>query len=76
MGNFFANILQNAAKALGAVESITAVAEDELASVALGVSSYESGAPVVLGSVSAEGKPGKIVAVVTGGAASKALGLE
>jgi hypothetical protein len=75
MSNFLANIFQNVAKALGAVESIDAVAENELAANALGISSYESGSPVVLGSVSVEGNAGKIVAVMTGGASSIALGL-
>jgi hypothetical protein len=75
MANFLANILQNVAKALGAVESIDAVAETELAAVALGFSSYEAGAPVVLGQLSVEGKSGKIVAVMNGGSASIALGL-
>jgi hypothetical protein len=75
MSNFLANFLQTAAKALGAVDTIQSLAEVELAAVARGISAYEAGAPVVLGSVSAEGKPGSIVAVATGGSASIALGL-
>jgi formylmethanofuran dehydrogenase subunit C len=75
MSNFLANILQAAAKALGAVESIDAVAEQELAAVVSGFSVYETGSPVVLGAISVEGKSGKIVAIMDGGGASIVLGL-
>lgn len=75
MANFLANILQAAARALGAVEAIDAVAEQELAAVASGFSQYEAGSAVLLGTLSVEGKSGKIVALINGGTASKALGL-
>jgi hypothetical protein len=75
MSNFLANLLQSAARALGAVASIESVAEQDLAAAVSGYASYEEGLPVVLGVISVEGKVGKIVALMNGGPASVALGL-
>ena len=75
MANLLANLLQAAAKALGAVESIDAVAAQEMTTVLLGYELYNAGSAVVLGSFSVQGKAGKVVAIMNGGGASKTLGL-
>ena len=82
MSSIFTNIFTGLAKALTSVAGVTnkintieAIAEADLISVAQGTADYEAGKAVVLGTLSEGGKSGKIVAVADGGEASKALGL-